>query len=169
MIFDFNQGAKLGWEGNKNLGGTYIYNEQRDDVKLAVFTLYEIITRDFSFREERRLHELDAAAVLDNPDWKQHHKVRLEEDVEVCQYRRVLEKWATSRKSTDLRNYKDAPESFDWPVLSQIPLMGPEGSKNRRDPGKMRQSLTRQGEPFLKWYASYHFQRTSLGTLSRDR
>jgi hypothetical protein len=165
MLFDFNLGAKLGWEGNKDQRGTYIYNEQRDDVKLAVFTLYEIITRDVSFRQERRLHELDAATVLDNPDWKQHPKVCLEEGVGVFEYRRVLDEWVDNRKRTNLRNYKEAPESFDWPTLSQIPLMGPEGNKKRRDPGQMRQSLVKQGEPFLKWYESYRFQ----GTLQAQR
>ncbi|KAK3295269.1 uncharacterized protein B0H64DRAFT_394744 [Chaetomium fimeti] len=148
-IFDFNLGAKLGWEGGKNHRGAFRYDEHRNDVKLAIFTLYEIITRDLSFREENHPHELDSSTILEM-DWKQHPEVRLEEGVEVLEYRRVLEDWAKSRGTSDIQDYKQAPESIDWPPLPQFPLLGVGWAKSR-EAAQMRQSMVRWGEPFLKW------------------
>jgi hypothetical protein len=69
----------------------------RNDVKLATFTLYEITTRDLSFREENYPEDLDASMVLQKQDWEQHPDVRLEEGVKVSEYRRVLEDWVNAR------------------------------------------------------------------------
>ncbi len=51
-IFDFNMGAKVGWEGNEDEDFKFRYEESRNDVKMAIFTFYEIVTRDLSFREK---------------------------------------------------------------------------------------------------------------------
>src|SRR3954463_7589129 len=86
-LFDFNLSAKFGHEENRN------------DVKLAIFTVYEIITRDLSFREEEYYpDELAASTVLQMEDWEQHPDVRLEEGVAVSEYRRVLENWVNNRR-----------------------------------------------------------------------
>ncbi|KAH6838322.1 kinase-like domain-containing protein [Chaetomium sp. MPI-CAGE-AT-0009] len=151
-IFDFNMGAKLGWEGDEDHQGVYGYDEDRNDVKLTIFTLYEIITRDLSFREENYPHELDASMVLEKPTWEPHPGVRLEEGVEVAEYRRVLEEWVAARKDVDAKftSYKQAPDSIDWPSLPEFPLVQFVGSMMRR-PSQMRREMIKRGEPFIKW------------------
>jgi hypothetical protein len=118
-----------------------------------VFTLYEIITRDMSFREENYPHELDAAVVLQMEEWVQHPDVRLEEGVTVAEYRRVLEEWVHRRREVDgeFRDYKQAPELFDWPALPEFPLVECAGSMERR-PARMRRDVIRRGEASIKWY-----------------
>ncbi|KAK0716517.1 hypothetical protein B0T21DRAFT_296186 [Apiosordaria backusii] len=151
-VFDFNMGAKLGWEGDKDHLDMFGYDEDRNDVKLAVFTLYEIITRDISFREENELEDLDIAMVLDQDEWEKHPDVCLEEGVAVSEYRRVLEEWVSARKKTEneITYYKQAPEFIDWPGLPEFPLAEFVGSVTRRA-SQMRSEMIRRGEPFIKW------------------
>ncbi|KAK4034309.1 CBL-interacting serine/threonine-protein kinase 16 [Parachaetomium inaequale] len=153
-IFDFNLGAKLGCSGDQNQDyrGTFAYDKHRNDVKLAVFTLYEIITRDLSFREENHPHELDAAVVLQMEEWERHPDVRLEEGVAVAEYRRVLAEWVNARRERDaeIQHYKQAPDFIDWPSLPEFPLVEWAGSMMRR-PSQMRKDMIRRGEPFFKW------------------
>jgi len=157
-VFDFNMGAKLGWEGHDDGGApdrdAFIYDEARNDVKLAVFTLYEIITRDMSFREENEPEELDVTMVLDKDEWKKHSDVSLEEGAEVAEYRRVLEDWVNAREATDaeLKDYKQTPKFIDWPPLPEFPLVDCAGTMMRRG-AELRQNLVRRGEPFIEWYA----------------
>jgi len=100
-IFDFNMGSKLGWEGNAKNHGIYGYEADRNDVKMAVFTLYEIITRDMHFREESFLSELDVSMVFDIEVRQKHSSVNLDAGVDVAEYRRVLDAWAMSRTEAD--------------------------------------------------------------------
>jgi hypothetical protein len=159
-IFDFNLGAKLGWGGDTDYRGAYGYDKHRNDVKFAVFTLYEVITRDLSFREKDP-HELEASMVLEMKDWEKHPDVRLERGVKVSEYRRVLENWVNTRRQIDaeLQDYKQAPESIDWPPLPQFPVVSDMGLM-MRSPSRMRQVMFGLGEPFITWYAH---------TLLRDR
>ncbi|KAL2140542.1 hypothetical protein VTI28DRAFT_3660 [Corynascus sepedonium] len=151
-VFDFNLGAKLGWEGDKDNRDVFGYEEARNDVNLAIFALYEIITRDLSFREENYPEDLDASMVLQKQDWEQHPDVRLEEGVKVSEYRRVLEDWVNARKTIDaeLKNYKQAPNYIDWPPLPQFPLVDCGGAMMRRG-SQMRQRIIKRGEPFIEW------------------
>ncbi|KAH6853577.1 hypothetical protein B0I37DRAFT_10146 [Chaetomium sp. MPI-CAGE-AT-0009] len=141
-LFDFNLCAKLGHEENRN------------DIKLAIVTIYEIITRDFSFREEEYYpDELAASTVLQMEDWEQHPDVRLEEGVTVSEYRHVLENWVKDRRqgiNKEVRDYKQAPEAIDWPSMPESSLVDRAGTMMVR-PGEMRQGMIKRGEPFIKW------------------
>lgn len=130
----------------------YGYDEDRNDVKLAVFTLYEIITRDLSFREENYCDELDVSMVLEKETWEKHADVRLEEGVEVAEYRGVLEEWVAARKNTDagFTSYKQAPNYIDWPPVPEFPLAEYMGSMSR-ERAHWRRDLIQRGEPFIKW------------------
>jgi hypothetical protein len=108
----------------------YSYYQDRNDVKLAVFTLYGVITRDLSFREEHYPHEVGVPMVLEKKTWEKHPNVRLEEGVEVAEYRRVLEEWVAKRKDIDatFTSYKQAPDHLDWPSLPEFPLVESMGN-----------------------------------------
>jgi serine/threonine protein kinase len=144
-LFDFNMADKLGHEENRN------------DVKLAIITVYEIITRDVSFREEEYWpDEVAASTALQMEEWEQHPNVRLEEGVTVSEYRRVLADWVNDRRqgvNKDIRDYKQALEAIDWPAMPEFSLVDCAGTMMRR-PSQMRQGMIRRGEPFIKWYVS---------------
>ncbi len=77
-IFGFSRAAKLGWVGDADHQGAYGYDEHSNDVKFAVFTLYEVITCDLSLRKQNDPRELDSSTVLEMQDWEKHPDVRLE-------------------------------------------------------------------------------------------
>ncbi|KAH8895785.1 hypothetical protein GQ53DRAFT_33051 [Thozetella sp. PMI_491] len=150
QIFDFNMASKLGWEGDTENGGAFVYEADRNDVKWTIFTLYEIITRDMHFREENYPHELDASMVSDMDTWEKHPDVRL--DAEVAEYRRVLSDWVEVRKKRDeeVTHWTQAPRYLDWPPMPEFPEVHWVGNLVRQS-WQMRQDLVRRGASFLRW------------------
>lgn len=148
-------GTKLTWEGDNDHLNTFGYDEDRSDVKLAVFAVYEIITSDISYREENELEDLYVAQVLDQEEWEQHPDVQLEEGVPVSEYRRVLMEWVSSRKKTEKETtfYKQAPEFIDWPGQPGFQLVDFVGRVTRRA-SQMRSQMIKRGEPFIRWQRS---------------
>lgn len=143
QIFDFNLAAKLGWEGDDSENGNeaFGYDEHRNDVKCAVFTLYEIITRDLHLREEYYPHELDVSILLELDTWEKHSDVHL--DADSSEYRRILEDWLVTRREIDkeIDYFTKTPKALDWPPL-------PEFERAAR----MRQVLILQGGgEYLNW------------------
>ncbi|KAK3292479.1 uncharacterized protein B0H64DRAFT_406756 [Chaetomium fimeti] len=143
-LFDFNLCAKFGHEENRN------------DVKLAIITVFEIITRDHRFREEDYYaDELAVSTALQMEDWEQHPDVRLEEGVTVSEYRRVLDDWVQSRKqggNKELQGSEQAPApgAIDWPPMPEFSPVDCSGTMLRR-PGQPRRDMIKRGEPFIKW------------------
>lgn len=83
-IFDFNLASRLGdriGDTSTRYGDIFRYDEDRNDVKYTIFTLYEIITRDMHFRNENYPHELDVAKMLPAV-WEKHPEVQLDAPVE---------------------------------------------------------------------------------------
>lgn len=154
QIFDFNMGAKRTWEGDNDHLSTFGYDEDRNDVKLAVFAVYEIITSDISYREESELEDLDVTQVLDQEEWEQHPDVQLE-GVPVSEYRRILMEWVSSRKKTEKETtfYKQAPEFIDCPGQPGFPLVDFVVSVTRRA-SQMPSEMIKRGEPFIRWQHS---------------
>ncbi|KAH6641864.1 hypothetical protein F5144DRAFT_507470 [Chaetomium tenue] len=147
-IFNFSWGAKLGWEGDKDHeGAVYRYDEHRNDIKMAVFAVYEIITRDLSFGPGN-----DASMVLEKETWEKAAEVRLEEGVDVAEYRRVLDEWVALRKPLDAvyTHYTQTPQHIDWPSVPEFPLTESRGTIARHR-ALWRSELTKRGEPFIKW------------------
>ena len=88
-VFDFNMAAKLGWEGDPQYNHVFRYERDRNDIKLVIFTLYEIITRDLHFRDECYPEEQDSSDAFEMEAWEKNSEVRLDSDV--SDYRHVLE------------------------------------------------------------------------------
>lgn len=143
QIFDFNLAAKLGWEGDDSEHGNdaFAYDEHRNDVKCAVFTLYEIITCDLHLREEYYPHELDVSILLELDTWEKHPDVHL--DADPSEYRRILEDWLVTRREIDkeIDYFAKAPNALDWPPLPEFEMAA-----------RMRQVLVLQGGgEYLNW------------------
>lgn len=157
VIFDFNLASRLGWECEDPRRQNY--DPDRDDVKFAAFTLYEIITRDTHLRDENYPHELDVAMVLDTQAWEKHEEVVL--DAPVADYRRYLDEWMATRKP-DVGDgaregqqqmptrWDQAPGAFDWPPLPELPEVPFYGAMIRR-PTQIRSEMVRRGAKFLTW------------------
>ncbi|KAH8902073.1 hypothetical protein BR93DRAFT_888108, partial [Coniochaeta sp. PMI_546] len=149
QVFDFNSGAKLGWDGHNDHRRAFRYDKHRNDVKFVVFTLYEIITREFCFRQEFYPHELDQSKIMRKQRWEKHNNVRLEGPVE--DFRRILSNWVRERAKSDtlINHYAKAAEPLDWPQLH----MPPEMVVDSRFPvnGILRSSLISSGKGFIKW------------------
>lgn len=103
LLFDFDCSGRIPSEG---------YTGCRDDVKGVVFTLYEIITRDESFRELPHRFQ-NADDVQRKEKWVEHPDTLLDSDVSA--YRQVLEDWVAIRANSehDLSHGK----LISWPEL----------------------------------------------------
>jgi len=126
------------------------YDADRNDVKFVIFTLYEIITREFCFRLDFYPDELDASKIMKKPKWKKHRNAQLDSPVE--EYRRVLGEWAKRRAEIDKKidHFTKASKPLNWPPLVISPDMAiDQGNFKRR--GAMRSTLTRLGKDFLRW------------------
>ncbi|KAI0552642.1 kinase-like domain-containing protein [Xylaria curta] len=113
-IFDFNFAARIRRSSlpeDKREGESYV--EHRNDVKGVIFTMYEIITQDYSFRsvphEEQNLEDLTV-------EWIKHPGVQL--DHPVASYQLVLQEWQELRAGN---LHDDSPEAIDWPSRPQPP------------------------------------------------
>ncbi|ROV88644.1 hypothetical protein VMCG_10325 [Cytospora schulzeri] len=149
QIFDFNMAAKLGWEGDTSDEGqgAFAFDEHRNDVKCAVFTLYEVITRDLHYRHEYYPHELDTSMVLETDHWEKHPDVHL--DADVPEYRRLLQGWLEERTETDKHvvHFSQLPDALDWPPLPVFPAVH-DGEPRA---AHMRQEMNFWGAGFLRW------------------
>lgn len=151
-VFDFNLGSKIGWEGDAENNNVYGYDADRNDVKMAVFTVYEIITRDMHFREENYPSELDISMVLSISTWQKHSSVKLDADTDVAEYRQLLEAWVGSRMEADKKvaHWTEAEMPLDWPPLPEYPLVPVTGSMQRRS-SQFRLEMIKYGRQFLRW------------------
>lgn len=109
MIFDFNFSVRIGEVG---------YDEHRNDIKGAIFTMYEIITRDATLREVE--HQEQNLSDIENKEWILHPDVRL--DHPVSDFRETLSQWSERRRQgRQVTSYKDAPNFIDWPNTPEPP------------------------------------------------
>ncbi|KAJ2893730.1 hypothetical protein MKZ38_008300 [Zalerion maritima] len=150
QIFDFNLAAKLGWEGDEANNWVFEHDKHCDDVKFVVFTLYEIITRELSFRREISPEELDASRVMRKRTWKKHPDVLL--DKPVTKYRQVLAEWVGRRKTIDkeIDHFTKASEPLDLPPVPGFPAEDVAGRPLERA-AQNRFELVNLGLDFLKW------------------
>jgi len=150
QLFDFNCAAKLGWEGDKDNRLEFEYEENRNDVKFVIYTVYELITREFCFREEFYPDELDASKLMKKAKWTAHKDAKL--DSPVTEYRRVLNDWAKQRAEMDKKvdHFTKASEPLNWPALRVDPSMVWDRGPVRLR-GQLRCTLTQMGKDFLRW------------------
>ena len=106
MLFDFSFAARI---NDPSPGEGEKYSEERNDVRGAIFTSCEIITRDDSLRrvphEDQNLDDL-------GPEWVKHLEVKLDHPVASCQL--MLQGWQ-ERRAGDLHAIHpgDFPKAID--------------------------------------------------------
>jgi hypothetical protein len=146
QIFDFNMASKL---GNVDCE-SFRYERHRNDVKLTVFTLYEIITGDLHHRETWEPHDLNETPLLRRKDWRQGEKVHL--DSPVSEYRDVLQDWVNTRKraAATFKHYGQASNAISWPPMPEFPLVPIIGSMQQRR-SELLSEMVNRGAKFIKW------------------
>ncbi len=151
QLFDFNSAAKLGWEGDEQHNYEFEDDPERNDVKFAIFTTYELITRKFNFRQEFYPEELDTPKIMAQRTWKKHPDTQL--DSPVTEYRHVLAEWAIRRAETDKKvdHFSKTARPLSWPPLHvDDPFLD-----NFRGPvrklGRMREVMLLLEKDFLRW------------------
>lgn len=149
QLFDFNSGAKLGWEGDEENSLEFQYDADRDDVKFVIFTVYELITREFNFRQEFYPEELDASGIMEQEVWKQHPDSKLDSPVD--EYRRLLAEWVKKRADNNIDHFTKSSQPLEWPPLHvDDPFLNEDGTPLKRE-GRMREVMVLLGKDFLKW------------------
>ena len=152
-LFDFNFSSRIKWpapdEGE-------CYNEERNDIKGVVFTMYEIITQDESPRDH--LHEPQSLDEIEKMDWQKHPEVNL--DHPVAAYRLVLQEWQ-QRRAADPNDIHigNAPEAINWPPRPEPPPRARPGldinmrpiTVTSNDLFERRQSILERGGKVLNW------------------
>lgn len=150
-LFDFNSAAKLGQEGDRANSAEFQYDADRNDVKYVVFAVYELITREFSFRCEFYPDELDATKVMEQKTWTQHRHSNLDSPVD--EYRRLLAEGVKARAKTDkaVNYFTKASQPLKWPPLRvDDPFMDSDWSPLKRM-GRMRSVMVELKRDFLRW------------------
>ncbi|KAK2589817.1 hypothetical protein QQS21_012507 [Conoideocrella luteorostrata] len=162
-LFDFNLAARI--HGPLPEEGE-IYIQERNDVNGVELTLYEIITRDFNFRElpyEDQPNE-DLPPVWRNAndlpgEWIQHEDVTL--DNSITQFRLAVQFWKSQRITRE--DYKidksNQPEFISWPKRPKPERLAdrtshPDGTKvptSIRQYSERRQDVLARNEKGLNW------------------
>ncbi|KAJ6784525.1 hypothetical protein PWT90_06060 [Aphanocladium album] len=151
-IFDFNFSVRISEH----------YNQDRDDMKGVIFTLYEIMTLDEHYRDVPHAQQ-DAESLL-RQEWIKHPDVKL--DNEVYEFRKVLDEWVEKRR---MREFKVAETWLQWPLMPDPPTApsltyAPDGTVTGREMQPcvilMRSDLIKLEEPYMKWErpASYRLR-----------
>ncbi|KAF4975551.1 hypothetical protein FZEAL_7666 [Fusarium zealandicum] len=114
MLIDFNFASRINCptpdEGER-------YHEDRNDVKGVVFTTYEIITQNDTFRrvphEDQNLDNLGSK-------WEKHPEVKL--DHPVASYQLMLQEWQERRaRGPHPVDPGNGPRAADWPSMPKPP------------------------------------------------
>lgn len=126
MLIDFDVSARYNSPGDPQPQAEN-FEEDRNDVKGVIFTLYEIITRDEHFRDVE--HRLQDASSVQDIEWVKHPDVRLNKPLEA--YRKVLDEWVEKRKERANEGSTDRSSYIDWPGLPGVPNAFIEGREAR--------------------------------------
>lgn len=150
MLLDFNFAARINHPSAEDGDGEW-HDENRNDVKGVIFTMYEIITGDDSFRDAP--HEEQSIDSLPL-EWIKHREVQL--DRPVVEYRRTLQEWRDRRASGSWLG--DAPKAINWPPRPKpprvsVPMTDVHGSpvSITMDQWYERRQAIKRGGKVLNW------------------
>ena len=155
QLIDFNWAAKLGWEGDIENFREFGYDDDRDDVKYTILTLYEIITREVCFRLDINPRQPNSSKIMRKAmrmaKWEKHKDTRLDSPVE--EYRRVLSDWVAQRAKTDkdIDHFTKASRPLSWPPLFLPPVESGFGNLIRRQWVEHRSTCKLKGLSYLRW------------------
>ncbi|KAH7273099.1 hypothetical protein B0J15DRAFT_460814 [Fusarium solani] len=151
MLLDFNFAARINHPSAEDGEGEW-HDENRNDVKGVIFTIYEIITRDDSLRdaphEEQNIESLPL-------EWVKHQEVQL--DRPVVEYRQALQEWR-DRRALDPKS-GDIPKAINWPPRPKPPKVSVPMADVHGSPCSIaidqwyerRQAILERGGKVLNW------------------
>ncbi len=149
QLFDFNHASKIGWEGDSKNRHEFKHNPLRNDVKLVIFTVYEIITGRSLNRNPIPGSQPNEKDIMAKPWWRVHPAVRL--DNRVAAYWRMLSKWVMNRTKTGIDHFSEASEPLDWPAMYVNEDVVPGEPTRPGNRGWRREILAENGKDILDW------------------
>ena len=149
QLFDFNHASKIGWEGDQKNSREFRFTRLRKDVRLVVYTLYELITGRRCSRNP--IPGPDEKGLMAKPRWRVHPDVKLDNDV--AAYRDMLEEWVEKRAETDreVDHFSKASEPLSWPALYVDESVVPGEPTQPGKRGWRREALGENGKDILGW------------------
>lgn len=111
LLFDFNNTIQIGDASNNSK-----WNEP-SDVDGVIFTIYELLTFDKSFRADKVYWECEVSPIEEMVDWPV--KAELEAGLEIVTIRHHLNQWVRDRRT--LRSIKHFSEATDPIALPEMP------------------------------------------------
>ncbi|EFE40463.1 hypothetical protein TRV_04794 [Trichophyton verrucosum HKI 0517] len=112
LVFDFDRSGQIGGKGA---------SRGCNDVDALVFTIYETLTLDESFREGLPW-EQDVSKVENMKKWEL--KLPLEDGVDIAVYRDFLARWADERRTTrTIKHFSEASEPLTWPEYGKLEMI----------------------------------------------
>ncbi|RSL94490.1 hypothetical protein CEP52_012596 [Fusarium oligoseptatum] len=151
MLLDFNFAARINHLSVKEGEGEW-YDENRNDVKGVIFTVYEIITRDDGLRNTpHEEQDIDSLPL----EWAKHQEVQL--DRPVVEYRQALQEWR-DRRALDPGSGV-APKAINWPPRPKPPKVNVPMTDVHGSPClitmdqwyERRQAILKRGGEVLNW------------------
>lgn len=109
LLFDFDWAVQV---------GSQVANPARNDIKGVLFTLYELLTQDYTFRNVRH-EEQDLQKIQSMPEWKV--KTKIEQGTDVKTLRDMAEQWAKRRQTQKAsQTSNEIPHPLKWPSKPPI-------------------------------------------------
>ncbi|GAB7355869.1 hypothetical protein MBLNU459_g6526t1 [Dothideomycetes sp. NU459] len=139
QLFDFDRAAVI---------HGFMYNPDRNDIKGVIFTLYEMITNDDSYREVN-FPKQDPETVLRLEQWPQ--KRELDADIE-C-YRKHIAEWTAQRSKNDQTLHGPKFEMPEIPPPRPV-ILEMDGQGNPVygvDVVQTREEIVRFGQYMVDW------------------
>ncbi|TKX24844.1 protein kinase domain-containing protein 16 [Elsinoe australis] len=146
-IIDFNFSEWIGEYRGHDI-------DRREDTVGAAFSLYEIITRDDSFRSDTFYYP-DVATVMSMKTWEAHRDVKLDRPIE--DFRRRLADWLAERSKKPVKHFTECLEHIPKPP--ETPKSDKQSRKRKlvEDDNSVDQLTTREpvqsenGSHLVKW------------------
>ncbi|KAF2149390.1 hypothetical protein K461DRAFT_315415 [Myriangium duriaei CBS 260.36] len=129
----------------------------RADTIGVVFTLYELITRDYHHRSDVWDYP-NVRIIMDLPEWKVHPEVVLDHDIGM--FRHELSTWLSKRQSRGfIQHYDECPEhigsskDIPRPPTYSVPIynMAGEVTENMEAEPRTAAEFHRLGLPVVEW------------------
>ena len=110
MLFDFNIAVRVNAQ-LESVGA--VKCDEGCDVNGVIFTVYEIVTRDYHLRGIEYSRQ-DISSIL-KMDWVEHPDVRL--DRPLATYKAILDAWVLRRKQRTKEVITDTSNYINWPDI----------------------------------------------------
>jgi Protein tyrosine and serine/threonine kinase len=144
LLFDFNNAMQIGSSPKNSQFDGY------PDVDGVIFTIYELLTIDMSFRERKVFWEHDVSPIENMEQWP--IKAKLEPGLDVATIRGYLFRWASGRRTTRfISHFSEASKPIEIPCLPELDINDGPDQDSMETYVYDRKSAIKNGVPVVGW------------------